>query len=471
MWLRDPDAGFVCGSGDNRGTELIEPAGAVDVAERAHTARGDEAPEPDAVAAAVDAAALAGGTGRRLRILVHDFAGHPFQVDLSRALARRGHTVQHVHCVGYTSGKGAFDTRNLPNLTVVGLPTGGTFDRYSASRRFKQEVGYARRFDAVADAFRPDVMLACNVPLVAKAVTAAWCARKGVPWVFWLQDLHGVAMRREAEKRAGTAGKALGAGFEMVERALLRRADAVVSITPDFVPMLDGWGVAADRRTVIENWAPLSDLPQRPRDNAWRRRMGMGDRYVFLYSGTLGLKHRPEVLYALAEQHEGDADVVVISQGMGETRLREMLAERPLANLRLLPFQPIEDYPDILGAADTLIALLEPAAGTFSVPSKVLSYLCAGRPILAAIPPANLAARTIEKAGAGAVVPPDDPEAFLVAAKQFRIDAERRRVAGTNGRSYAESVFDTVTITDRFEGVIDVALGRSGSTTGSTRGD
>ena len=199
--------------------------------------------------------------------------------------------------------------------------------------------------------------------------------------------------------------------------------------------------------------------------------MNLGDRYVFLYSGTLGLKHRPEVLYGLAEQHVGDAEVVVISQGMGETRLREMLVERPLPNLRLLPFQPIEDYPDILGAADTLIALLEPAAGTFSVPSKVLSYLCAGRPILAAIPPANLAARTIEKSGAGMVVPPDDPEAFLVAAKQLRIDADRRRAAGANGRAYAEAVFDTATITDRFESVIEVALGRSGSTTSPTKGD
>jgi glycosyltransferase involved in cell wall biosynthesis len=290
--------------------------------------------------------------------------------------------------------------------------------------------------------------------------------------VFWLQDLHGVAMRKEAEKRAGAAGRVLGVTFERIERALLRRADAVVSITDDFSPVLDQWGVEHRRRTVIENWAPLADLPQRPRDNPWRRRQGLGDGFVFLYSGTLGLKHRPEVLYALAEQHEGDAQVVVISQGIGEARLREMLAERPLANLRLLPFQPIEDYPDILGTADALVALLEPAAGTFSVPSKVLSYLCSGRPILAAIPPDNLAARTIARAGAGTVVPPDDPEGFLAAAKQMRVDAAERAAAGARGRSYAEACFDTGAVTDRFESVIDVALGRSGSTaTPPTKGN
>src|SRR5215203_721783 len=413
-----------------------------------------------------------GDAEKPLRILVHDFSGHPFQIDLSRALARRGHTVQHVYCESYTGGKGDFETEELPNLSVVPVSAGDRFARYSPAKRIAQEIRYGGRVSRVAAAFEPDVILASNVPLVAKAVSATWCRARRVPFVFWLQDLHSVAMAKEAAKRAGRAGKALGTVFEVIERSLLRRAGAVVSITDDFGPTLDKWGVDADRTTVIENWAPLDDLPPRPRDNRWRRAQGLGDRFVFLYSGTLGLKHRPEVLHALAEQHQGDAEVVVISEGMGETRLREMLAERPLPNLRLLPFQPIEDYPDILGSADVLVALLEPAAGTFSVPSKVLSYLCSGRPILAAIPPGNLAARTVERAGAGTVVPPDDDEAFLVAAKQLRIDARQRAEAGTRGREYAEAVFDTAAITDRFEGVIDAALGRQGSTmTSSPKGN
>jgi len=434
MWLRETVAGTACRSGED-GEE-----GSVAVLD------GDRRP-----------------AGPRLRILVHDFAGHPFQVDLSRALARRGHTVRHVYCGSYTSGKGDFATDGEPNLSVVPIPVGASFARYSPVRRVRQEMTYGARFARVAAEFRPDVILACNVPLVAKMVSASWCRSRRVPWVFWLQDLHSVAIATEAESRAGRAGKLFGAAVETIERSLLRRADAIVSISDDFAPVLDRWGLDPGASTVIENWAPLSDLPLRPRDNAWRRRLGLGDRFVFLYSGTLGLKHRPELLFSLAEQHVHDADVVVISEGMGECRLRQMLAERPLPNLRLLPFQPIEDYPDILGTADVLVALLEPAAGTFSVPSKVLSYLCAGRPILGAIPGHNLAARTIDRAGAGAVIPPTDDEAFLVAAKRLRNEPDRRIVAGMRGRAYAESVFDTSSITDRFEGVIAAALGRTGS--------
>ena len=68
------------------------------------------------------------------------------------------------------------------------------------------------------------------------------------------------------------------------------------------------------------------------------------------------------------------------------------------------------------------------------MPSKVLSYLCGGRPVLAAIPPENLAARTIERAGAGLVVSPTDEEAFLVAAKRLRVEDALRLDAGRAAR-------------------------------------
>jgi colanic acid biosynthesis glycosyl transferase WcaI len=397
--------------------------------------------------------------GERRRVLVHDFAGHPFQIDLSRALARRGHTVQHVYCGSYSSGKGRFETGE-PNLSVVAVPAGDSFARYSPARRVSQEAGYGRRFTQVASAFQPDVVLSCNVPLVAKTVIANWARRTDVPWVFWLQDLHSVAMIAEAERRAGRLGRRVGATFEALERRLVRQADGVVSITDDFRPILTDWGVDADHCSVIENWAPLDDLPERNRDNGWRAEHGLGDRFVFLYTGTLGLKHRPELLYRLAEHRGDDAEVVVISEGMGEQRLRELLLEHPLPNLHLLPFQPMDRYPDILGSADVLVALLEPTAGTFSVPSKVLSYLCAGRPVLAAIPPENLAARTIERAGAGLVVSPTDEEAFLVAAKRLRGEEMLRHESGRAARAYAEATFDTDRITDRFEMVIDRAVAR-----------
>jgi glycosyltransferase involved in cell wall biosynthesis len=214
------------------------------------------------------------------------------------------------------------------------------------------------------------------------------------------------------------------------------------------------------KRTVIENWAPLDEVPPRPRDNAWRAEIGLGDRFAYLYAGTLGLKHNPDLLFDLAAD-DPSADVVVVSEGMGADRLRARLADEPLPNLRILPFQPWEALPDVLGAADVLVVLLEAEAGTFSVPSKILTSLCAGRPILAAIPEANLGARTIARARAGIVVAPGEPERFLTAARELRHSTETRGRMGAAARAHAETAFDIEAITDRFLEVISRATAAS----------
>lgn len=413
----------------------------------------DQAPAPKSRPGVVELS-----SGPR-RLIVHDFAGHPFQIDLSRELAQRGHEVLHVYCDSYTSGKGRFDVDDLPNLEVVALQVGDEFARYSPIQRVRQEVSYGRRFTEVAAEFGPDLIISSNVPLVSLRTVARWCRRTYTPWVFWLQDLYSRAVTATAEAKAGAVGRQLSQGFVAMERSLLKQAAHVVPITQDFAPVLGQWGISADKTTVIENWAPLDEMPLHPRESDWRREHGLGEKFVYLYSGTLGLKHRPEFLYELAEQCVDDAEVVVISEGMGECRLREMQAEHELPNLHLLPFQPFERYPEILGSADVLVALLEPSAGEFSVPSKVLSYLCAGRPLLAAIPPQNLAARTIERSGAGMVTAPNDVEGFLLAAKRLRVEAGPRFEAGRSARAYAEVTFDTEAIADRFTAVIGRALG------------
>jgi glycosyltransferase involved in cell wall biosynthesis len=363
-----------------------------------------------------------------------------------------------VQCTSYTSGKGSFEAdRDAPNLQFLSLSLGRPFERYRTSRRLLDELTYGRRFVAAARRFRPDLVISCNDPLVAKLEFGLWAAGRRVPWIFWLQDLYSVAMAREVERR-GAVGKAIGAALQRIERGLLRSSDAVVAITEDFDATLDAWRVPRASRTVIENWAPLDEVPLRPRDNPWRAEQGMGDRFLYVYSGTLGMKHNPDVLHALAED-DPTADVVVVSEGLGAERLQELQRARPLPNLHLLPFQPWERVPDVLGAADVLIVLLEASAGAFSVPSKILTCLCAGRPILAAVPEANLGARTIRGAAAGVVVTPGEPEQFLAAARQLRADPEQRGRMGASARAHAETAFDIEAITDRFAAVMDAALG------------
>jgi glycosyltransferase involved in cell wall biosynthesis len=174
-----------------------------------------------------------------------------------------------------------------------------------------------------------------------------------------------------------------------------------------------------------------------------------------MYSGTLGMKHRPELLLALARELEKSAGarLVVIAGGAGADWLRDHAGEVREDVLTLLPFQPYERLSEVLGAADVLIALLDAEAGAFAVPSKILSYLCAGRTLLLAAPSENHAAAVVKQAQAGRVVAPEDAEAFVRAARSLMDDDEVRGHCAENARAYAERNFDIAGIADRFEEV------------------
>ena len=48
-----------------------------------------------------------------MKIFVHDYAGHPFQVDLSRELAVRGHEVNHAYFHGDLGPKGRLERSSV----------------------------------------------------------------------------------------------------------------------------------------------------------------------------------------------------------------------------------------------------------------------------------------------------------------------------------------------------------------------
>jgi len=113
-----------------------------------------------------------------------------------------------------------------------------------------------------------------------------------------------------------------------------------------------------------------------------------------------------------------------------------------------------KELPEVLAAADVLLALLEKDAGVFAVPSKVLTSLCAKRPLLLAMPLENLAARIVDKNEAGIVVEPENVSVFLEGAERLKEDKKLREQMGKNGRRYAEEHFDIGKITDRFEAIL-----------------
>jgi colanic acid biosynthesis glycosyl transferase WcaI len=395
-----------------------------------------------------------------MRVLVHDFSGHPFQVQLSRELSRRGEDVVYSSCGAYVSGKGRLVAGPGETLTFETIGDDIVFDKSSFVRRLFQELRLGFELVRHVRAVRPDVALMSNVQVPTLVVFAAAMMLTRTPWVLWHQDVYSVAIRSFAGGKLSRSFGLVARAFEIAERWCSRRSSAVVVIADSFVPVHRAWGTA-DKVTVIPNWAPLDEIVPCERKNDWAVENRLDDTMTLLYSGTLGLKHDPALLVMLADEVRAagrDVRLVVVNEGPAVELLRQE-AERRSVPITLLPFQPYERLPEVLATGDVLVVLLDQQAGAFSVPSKTLSYLCAGRPVLGLMPAENAAADLVTRTGSAVFAPaPGDVPAAAAWVADLLGDAERRDELGAAARDLAEREFAMATCADRFEQVLRDSL-------------
>lgn len=388
-----------------------------------------------------------------MRIMVNDYAGHPFQIQLSRSLARGGHRVLHTYFAKNNTPKGCVERSNNdpPTFAIEPISIHAEFNKHALVARWFADTAFGKAVRARMRSFGPDLVLSANMPLDAQRLILNAAHDLGARFVFWLQDVLSTGIKFALRKKGILGAELAGHYYASLERKLLLNSDAIVCIAPEFCRVLESWRVPAPKTFVIENWAPLEEVRPMPAINPWAHEAGVAGRFCFMYSGTLGMKHRPEFLLALAQHFRARPDiaVVVIAQGAGADWLRAHSAEAG-PTLLLLPFQPYERLSEVLGAAHVLITILDEDCGAFAVPSKNLAYLCAGRPLLVVAPDDNLAARTVRRAAAGEVISDGTIGSFLSAASRLLTDAQAAQQYGANARAYAERTFDIHRITQQF---------------------
>ena len=392
-----------------------------------------------------------------MKLLLHDYPGHAFTLALSRRLAKRGWDVEHVYSSSFAGPKGEFSrTGSEPEaLAVVDLSDCETVEKYRYVRRLLQERSYARRLQRRIVQTCPDVVLSGNAPTDMHVSALRASAAVGAACVFWVQDLYGLAIKAYTR---GVLGWVASSHFSRIERLVASRADGVVLITEAFAPhlRLDPNDPRVDE---VPNWAPIDEIPSLPKETEWARSQDLAHSQAVVYSGTLGKKHDPAQLRDLAVGVPADSlKVVVVSEGLGADWLCENASH--VTNLKVVPFTAHEIVPQVLASADVLVGLLEPQASALSVPSKVLAYLCAGRPIVLSAPSDNQASQMVRSAEAGTVVAPGDSEALLAAVSHYLAHPAVAAAAGRAGRAFAERTFDIDGIAARFDGVLRRAIER-----------
>ena len=390
-----------------------------------------------------------------------DYGCHSFSYLLAAKLFDDGCPFQYI-------ANGSLESPNLRSLPAwaearLGLlrivSCDKPYGKLSLKQRLFGELEWAGRCVKALEEEQPAAIICSCTPLPVALKIQEWARRNSVPFVYWLQDLQGRAISQLLSRRFGFAGLAIGQLGNFAEQRMLARCEYVITIADGHQDSLPASIRQKNRFGLLRNWANIEQIPQRPVANPWSIRHGLAKTTNIVYSGTLGMKHDlwmfPALAWEFRDRH--DVRIVIVSSGQAADHIREEAKGEGLNNLIVLPFQPYDDVPSVLASASVLIAPLDPSAGSFCVPSKILSYLCAGRPTVLAIDQQNPAAKMITEAQAGLIIKPGDTNAFVSAVRQLLDNEERRLASGKNARAYAEATFQIDRVVSRFLSIMDQA--------------
>ncbi len=180
--------------------------------------------------------------------------------------------------------------------------------------------------------------------------------------------------------------------------------------------------------------------------------------FCMVFAGNLGTAQSVETLVEAAEKLQfliPECRLVLVGSGSMSAWLEQQKAERNLANLILAGRFPPAEMPQFFQRAAGLIVSLKRAEiFAYTIPSKVQSYLSAGRPIVAAID--GEGASIIESAGAGLCCPAEDATGLVNCIEQvFRMSPAEREKMGKAGRSYFLEHFEMTRQTHRLIEILE----------------
>jgi len=289
---------------------------------------------------------------------------------------------------------------------------------------------------ALLTRIRPDAVMVMSPPLPLGV--AGWLAARSrrVPFVFNIQDV----FPDVAVELGAITNPTVISAASWLERFLYRRSDAVTVLSEDLRDNVAGKlrGARPERVHVIPNFVDTERIRPAEPDNDYRREYGLLGRTVVMYAGNVGMSQSLDLVVEAARRFADRPEVVFVINGGGSARAQLEASAAGLENLRFVDMQPRERLPEVLAAGDVHLVPLKRGLARSSVPSKLYSILASGRPVLASVDPGTEVATTIERAGAGVAVDPEDPDLFCAALEQLLDDPDGRALMGRSGREFVE---------------------------------
>jgi glycosyltransferase involved in cell wall biosynthesis len=381
---------------------------------------------------------------------------------LVRALAERGHQVDVVAC-----DFNAYNEQSEPEESL-NLGSGGSVRvhrlrgqrglRSSLVARLRSYGGFVLPALRCGQALKPpDVVIASIQPLFTAWSARRVARRQRTPWLLEVRDLWPDAL---VVKGAVSAWQARL--LEALARSLYHSAYRIVSITPGIKLELMKKGLSPDAIDVFPNGfdPELFCIEPGTREKE-RERMGWDGSFVALFTGTHTEVTAVETIIRAAACLRQRADIRFDLVGYGQTKPRVMAMAQELGLVNVYFHNPVPkaQIPALLSAADVcLMTLFESPLINIYFENKLMDYLGAGKPVLAAM--GGQQAELLLRTGAGRVVPAFDYKGLARLVVEASEDSKGRALMNENGRRLVQEQLLLPDIIRRYVTVVEaVAAG------------
>jgi len=226
-----------------------------------------------------------------------------------------------------------------------------------------------------------------------------------------------------------------------LEKSAYAHAALVSTLTSGMQERILSKGVPRDKVVIFSHAADetLFNIRQQHDGRRFRAEFGLGGDFLAIHCGNMGVKQGLEVILAAADRTRALSSLkyLLVGEGAMCESLKRQAAHMKLDNVRILPVQPKDVFHDMLAGTDTALVTQQISVSDVVFPSKIVTLLAAGCPVLASVNPGSQAARVVRDSGAGMVLEPESPAALADAVLELQNEPDTRARMSARAQTYA----------------------------------
>ena len=388
------------------------------------------------------------------KIILIDYACHPFSLDLANSLANKKINVIYFFSKNINLTGTFYKNFKSKYISFRPIKT-KSFNKYNFLSRRSSEIEFSTHIISFLKKKNHQKIILANIPIDPLYKIIRFCNDNHINTYFWIQDIYYLAIKNFFKKNKFLYlffGFFIYKFYEYLEKYCFKNSTQNIVIDNNFKKFFP----KIDKKTYeIQNWAPLNNKKKTIPKHVILNKLKIKKKFTFIYTGTLSYKHHFNNIIKLASTNR-DSQILIFSNSFFINIMEKIIKKNLINNIRIFKPVPYNELHNYLRIADIGLVNLNNDSNNVCVPSKVLTYYSNSLPVLASMPLSNLASKNINLYKTGLVSNPNSLTLYLKNAHTLRYNENLKKKLSLNCKIYANDKFDIIKIREKFLTILNI---------------